>query len=145
VPLSRFDALVDDGTIIDASTILAWAWPSGPGRRRVTGAMTRHSNGAEGTCRLAAEKGGPAACPGDYRRDIAVWSPGPEKGSTRSAGRAIELHLSELRAGAQPDLWLRSTTALLVCFRFLVSEEVIDGDPTADVRSPVCLVASPRP
>ena len=35
VPLDRFDAMVDDGTIVDAATILGrGAGPAAPGRRR---------------------------------------------------------------------------------------------------------------
>jgi integrase/recombinase XerD len=75
-----------------------------------------------------------------YRRDIATWEQW-----ARDAGvdpldaptGAIESHLSELRSmGRNPASMARSTTALRGLFRFLVSEGALEGDPTADVRSP---------
>ena len=99
------------------------------------------SNGAEEYLSwLAVEKGRSRNTLVAYRRDIAVWeSWAAEAGidPVNAGTEAIELHLSELRAqGRNPASMARSTTALRGLFRFLVSEEVIEGDPTADVRSP---------
>ncbi len=89
---------------------------------------------------LAVEKGRARNTLVAYRRDIAAWE--------RWAGEsgvdplhvgidAIELHLAALRSqGRNPASMARSTAALRGLYRFLASEGVIDGDPTADVRSP---------
>jgi integrase/recombinase XerD len=89
---------------------------------------------------LAVEKGRSRNTLAAYRRDIAVWESwaaesGVDPASADTA--AIEHHLAELRAqGRNPASMARSTTALRGLFRFLVSEGDLEGDPTADLRSP---------
>ena len=141
IPLSRFDALVDDGSIIDATTILG----VGLARRRLAApdpTVSRAlSNGAEEYLSwLAVEKGRSRNTLAAYRRDITVWEQwAVESGVDPTAADtgAIERHLAQLRdQGRNPASMARSTTSLRGLFRFLVSEGEIEGDPTADVRSP---------
>ena len=99
------------------------------------------SNGAEEYLSwLAVEKGRSRNTLAAYRRDITVWEQwAVESGVDPTAADtgAIERHLAQLRdQGRNPASMARSTTSLRGLFRFLVSEGEIEGDPTADVRSP---------
>jgi integrase/recombinase XerD len=99
------------------------------------------SNGAEEYLSwLAVEKGRSRNTLAAYRRDITVWEQWAlESGVDPAAADtgAIERHLAQLRdQGRNPASMARSTTSLRGLFRFLVSEGEIEGDPTADVRSP---------
>ena len=78
VPLVRFDAMVDDGTIVDATTILGRRpGPPAPGRRPVEADRREPSpcpTGAEEYLSwLAVEKGRSRNTLAAYRRDLAAW------------------------------------------------------------------------
>jgi len=89
---------------------------------------------------LAVEKGRSRNTLLAYRRDIATWEQWAREAGVDpvdASTAAIEQHLADLRArGRNPASMARSTTALRGLYRFLVSEGVLLGDPTADVRSP---------
>jgi integrase/recombinase XerD len=89
---------------------------------------------------LAVEKGRSRNTLAAYRRDIAVWEAWAAESGVDPVSAdtgSIERHLAQLRAqGRNPASMARSTTALRGLFRFLVSEGDLDGDPTADLRSP---------
>ncbi len=89
---------------------------------------------------LAVEKGRSRNTLTAYRRDIAVWEEWARAAGVdplEAGTEVIELHLAELRSqGRNPASMARSITALRGLFRFLVGEGTIEGDPTADLRSP---------
>jgi integrase/recombinase XerD len=89
---------------------------------------------------LAVEKGRSRNTLTAYRRDITAWELWAlETGvdPVRTGTEPLEHYLAGLRAqGRNPASMARTTTALRGLFRFLVSEGVITGDPTTDLRSP---------
>ncbi|MGO8872048.1 MAG: site-specific tyrosine recombinase XerD [Acidimicrobiales bacterium] len=99
------------------------------------------SNGAEEYLSwLAVEKGRARNTLLAYRRDIAAWERWAADAGVDpllAGPETVERHLGELRDhGRTPASMARSTTALRGLYRFLSSEGFVDGDPTADVRSP---------
>ncbi len=130
--------MVDDGTIVDATTILG----VGLARRRLaTGRVTAppdHEPAAlhrrRGVPVLAGRGEGPVAehagrLPPGHRR-WERWAAGAGVDPAGADTGAIERHLAELRGqGRNPASMARSTTALRGLFRFLVSEGDIAGRP----------------
>ncbi len=121
----------------------AWAWPGAtwpPAGDRASVSQPLSSGAEEYLSWLAVEKGRSRNTLVAYRRDIGVWEDWARRSGIdplHAGPGAIERHLSELRSqGRNPASMARSTTALRGLYRFLLSEGVITGDPTVDVRSP---------
>jgi len=89
---------------------------------------------------LAVEKGRSRNTLAAYRRDIASWEQWALEAGidpVRTGTEPLEHYLARLRVeGRNPASMARTITALRGLFRFLVSEGVVTGDPTADLRSP---------
>ena len=145
VPLDRFDAMVDDGSIVDASTILGVGLARAPaGRRAAERARARapcRPDAEEYLSWLAVEKGRsrntlrPTGATSPPSRQ---WAAGHERrpGRRRPGDRRAPPGRPAGRRAANPASLARATTALRGLYRFRVEEGAIAVDPTADVRSP---------
>ena len=75
VPLSQFDAMVDSGAIVDATTILGCARPTAPQRTALNGAVIQPRQQAPRSTRPGWpwRRAGRAPRWSHYRRDLVVW------------------------------------------------------------------------
>ena len=147
VPVDEFDDLVDDGTIVDATTILG----VGLARRRLAdrGRMNLPlSDGAEEYLSwLAVEKGRSRNTLLAYRRDIATWEQWAAGGRGRPGRRTRPRPSSATwpscgPRGATRPRWPGPPRPCGACSGSWSARGSSTGDPTADVRSPT---AAPAP
>ena len=147
-PSTEFDALVDDGAIVDATTILGRRpGPPAPGRRGAEPPWPEPlSPGAEEYLSwLAVEKGRSRNTLAAYRRRPGHLRGlggrrGRRPGSTAGPGD-VERHLAELRADgtATRRRWPGPPPRCGACYRFLVEEGTVAVRP--DGRRPVARAA----
>ncbi len=137
-----FDAMVDDGSIVDAQTILG----VGLARRRLAPAdagmarqLQRRGRGIPG---VAARRAGslgphPGRLPPRPRRLRTMGRRGRHRPDrARAPARSSATSKGCGPAASARRRVARATTALRGLFRFLVDEGVGTADPTAEVRSP---------